>query len=118
MLKTKEKKYKLNITRIELSNNTNINVSVNNKKIIFEQNEAYIKLENIEKNDYKYELEDQNASVIVEDKPKLEYGDNIIKFLVTSESSSTNEYRLVINRGNDEDKESKKESKNDTYNKY
>ena len=112
------KKYKLNITRRELSNNTDINVSVNNKKIIFEQNETYIKLENIEKIDYKYELEDQNASVIVEGKPELEYGDNIIKFLVTSESGSTNEYRLVINRCNDEDKESKKESKNDTYNKY
>lgn len=110
----RKKDYTLNITRRELSNNTNINVSVNNKKIIFEQNEAYIKLENIEKIDYKYELEDQNASVIVEGKPELEYGDNIIKFLVTSESGSTNEYKLVINRCNDEDKESKKESKNNT----
>ena len=88
--------YKLLVTREKLSNNTNLKVLINNKEVNFKE-EINISSKILNLN-YKYELEDKNATMEVTGDKNLQEGKNIVKFLVTAEDGTQKEYELVVNK--------------------
>lgn len=93
------KTYTLNIVREQLSNNTNIKVIINGEEIKFKDYEATINVSNeTEKVDYNYYLEDKNAKVKIKEIERLKEGKNVMKFIVTAEDKTTQEYRITINK--------------------
>lgn len=92
----KSKKYNLLITR-ELSNNTNIEIIVNDEKIIFSNGKATINVSSdTEKINYEYNLEDKNAKIEIDDIDNLNFGNNFMSFKVIAPDNSEKIYELTI----------------------
>ena len=81
----------------KLSSETEIEVIINDEKVVFEQYEATINVESsITKLDIEYTLKDDNASVEMNEIGKLESGDNILIIKVIAENGIQQEYKITI----------------------
>mgnify|MGYP004514426059 FL=1 len=97
------KNYVLNVTRKDLSKNTNVKIYVDNKEITFENDTAEINVPTSMINlNYKYELEDVNANLFVNGDKNLKDGKNSVIFEVTAEDGTKKVYTLIVNK-TDED---------------
>ncbi len=93
------KNYVLNVTRKDLSKNTNVKIYVDNKEITFENDTAEINVPTSMINlNYKYELEDVNANLFVNGDKNLKDGKNSVIFEVTAEDGTKKVYTLIVNK--------------------
>lgn len=96
------KNYVLNVTRKDLSKNTNVKIYVDNKEITFENNTAEINVPTSMINlNYKYELEDVNANLFVTGDKNLKDGKNSVIFEVTAEDGTKKTYTLIVNKADE-----------------
>lgn len=96
------KNYVLNVTRKDLSKNTNVKIYVDNKEITFENDTAEINLPTSMINlNYKYELEDVNANLFVTGDKNLKDGKNSVIFEVTAEDGTKKTYTLIVNKADE-----------------
>ncbi len=92
-----EKNYNLTIKR--LSNNTNIEITIDDEKINFVNNKARILVSSdTTQLNYKYETEDESTNVEITGDTNLKYGDNIVQFKVTAEDGTEKVYELTVDR--------------------
>ena len=96
------KNYVLNVTRKDLSKNTNVKIYVDNKEITFENDTAEINLPTSMINlNYKYELEDVNANLFVTGDKNLKDGKNSVICEVTAEDGTKKTYTLIVNKADE-----------------
>lgn len=96
------KNYVLNVTRKDLSKNTNVKIYVDNKEITFENDTAEINVPTSMINlNYKYELEDVNANLFVTGDKNLKDGKNSVIFEVTAEDGTKKTYTLIVNKADE-----------------
>ena len=96
------KNYVLNVTRKDLSKNTNVKIYVDNKEITFENDTAEINLPTSMINlNYKYELVDVNANLFVTGDKNLKDGKNSVIFEVTAEDGTKKTYTLIVNKADE-----------------
>lgn len=96
------KNYVLNVTRKDLSKNTNVKIYVDNKEITFENDTAEINVPTSMINlNYKYELEDVNANLFVNGDKNLKDGKNSVIFEVTAEDGTKKTYTLIVNKADE-----------------
>lgn len=89
--------YNILVYRKKKSNNTNIRIYINGNIVNFIGNKANLDLESSEqKIDYKYELEDENATVLVDEINNLKSGDNFMTFKVTAHDGTKKNYVVNI----------------------
>lgn len=93
----KSKSYVLNVFR-KKSNNTNVKITVMGKELEFSDDKAAITVENdVKKLDYDYVLEDNEASLKVNDE-ELKVGENKIDFVVTAHDGTKKTYELIVDK--------------------
>ena len=94
------KTYEIIVNREEnLSSDVGIEVTINGEILEFINYEAvYNVSSSINELDIEYILSDKNALVEFDDEGELKYGENILKFLVTAEDGTTQEYKITVNK--------------------
>lgn len=93
------REYNLIVKREKLSDNTNLEVVVQGKSVEFSNGEARVELDaETEELDYEYHPEDEKAKVRVDGSPKLEVGDNLMKFVVTAQDGTEKVYTLTLHK--------------------
>ena len=93
------KDYDLLVIREKLSNNKNLEVTINKKKVDFSNDKATINVSSdTTKLDYQYKLEDNNAKVEIVGNETLKFGDNEITFKVTAQDKTIKTYQLIVHR--------------------
>lgn len=94
------KSYTLTVVREELSDNTNIHVIIDGKEITFDSmgNAEVTISSTTEQIEYTYTLEDENATVEIEEIETLQTGDNLMKFLVTAQDGTQKTYEITIHK--------------------
>lgn len=94
------KSYTLNVVREVLSDNTNIHVIIDGEEITFDSmgNAEVTVSSTTEQIEYTYTLEDENATVEIEEIETLQTGDNLMKFLVTAQDGTQKTYEITIHK--------------------
>lgn len=93
------KNYVLVVEREKLSNNTNIKIIVSGEEIIFSFGKAKINVSSDTKDlNYEYELEDASSIVTIDGDKDLEFGENIVNFIVKAEDGTETKYELIVNK--------------------
>lgn len=94
-----KKTYQVNVNRLKLSDNKNVEIYVDDNILIFENYVSNITVPNeIEKLNYSYKLEDENSKIELENENELIVGENIYNFKVTAEDNTEQVYKVVILR--------------------
>ena len=94
------KSYTLTVVREVLSNNTNIHVIINDEEVTFDSTgSAEVTVSSTtDQIEYTYTLEDENATVEIEEIETLQTGDNLMKFLVTAQDRTQKTYEITIHK--------------------
>ena len=117
----KVKSYPIKVIREKKSDNTNLKVFVDGKELIFEDELCEIEvLNDVTKLNYRYELEDEKATLQISEKDFLEEGENVLIFFVTAQDGSKKDYKLIVNRATkiEENKKINEEQDNSIYSSF
>lgn len=90
----------MTVVREELSDNTNIHVIIDGEEVTFDStgNAEVTVSSTTEQIEYTYTLEDENATVEIEEIETLQTGDNLMKFLVTAQDGTQKTYEITIHK--------------------
>ena len=95
-----KKSYFINVTReMKLSSDTNINVTIDGKKVSFDNNKARVYVSSSTQDiSLDYTLSDKKAKVETNELDGLKTGDNLLTLKVTAEDGTESVYEITIHK--------------------
>lgn len=87
------------IRKKTLSSEVGVNIIIDGENVVFENYKAIIYIDSsVTKASIDYALNDENATVEMNEISELEIGDNILNIKVTAEDGTTQDYEIIIHR--------------------